>query len=203
MKSATKRLFSLVFSLFLLIGAVVVYFQFVREEYDKLQETKREALAREAVVNGQKTAIKEVRALIDAYQGEAQLQDQVSLALPHTPDAASALVQLYGLAQNNRLIPQSFSISAAAAQTVTGIDAAGDAGRVSSSSPATLVRPLGSLIFQVRFVGTYDDLKAFLKYLETNLRVFDVRTLTIQPSGKPQDALYAYDMTVAAYYQPE
>lgn len=200
LKPATKRLLSLVLALFFLLGAAVVYFEFVRGEYEALQKQKSEALSRERLVQSQREAVAQVRALIEAYQGEASLQEQVSLALPTSPEAARALADLNGLAQNNRLIPQSFSAGTVA---VEGYRAApgGETSYAETSSPASLVRPLGSINFQIRLTGTYNDFKAFLKYLETNLRIFDVRTLTIQPSGKPQDPLYAYDITVATYYQ--
>jgi Tfp pilus assembly protein PilO len=49
--------------------------------------------------------------------------------------------------------------------------------------------------------GTYEDFRAFLSNLETNVRIFDLKAMSIQPIAK-QTNLFGFSLTVAAYYQP-
>ncbi len=132
--------------------------------------------------------------MINSYKGEGELQDVVSSILPSSPDLAGAFSQISGLAQVNKLSMERVAVSPPVNQNISG--AAGHA-----SIPQSFVRPVGSVDFQVKMTGTYEDLKSFLKNVETNIRIFDVKKIDIQPAIKSNQNAYIYDITITAYYQ--
>ena len=69
------------------------------------------------------------------------------------------------------------------------------------SEAVSLTRPLGKLGLQVSFGGSYDNLKSFLEKLESNVRIFDITSVSIAPSGKLNQDLYKVDLKVVTYYQ--
>lgn len=190
MKPSTKRLVSLVGALVLVFAALVVYFNLTVPEYDVIDKTRGDVASRQLLSDAQQGAIKQVQKLISDYQGKNQIRDTVSLALPTVLDQGGILHQVQTLASVNKLSMQSFSISAPVSQSIS----------VAASSSA-IIRPIGNLNFQFRVVGTYEDFKNFLGNLETNIRIFDIRSASVDPLGKPNQDFYGFDLTVVTYYQ--
>lgn len=188
MKPSTKRLLSLVGSLLMVFGALVVYFNYTTVEYGIADQIRSDVAARQDLVASQKEAISQVDKLLKDYSGAAGLRDVVSLALPTTLDQSGVFHQVSNMATLNKLSIQSFAISAPVSQN-TG------------SVASTIVRPIGNMSFQFRVVGAYEDFKNFLQNMETNIRVFDIRSLSVNPLGKSNQDFYGFDLTVATYYQ--
>lgn len=178
--------------LLFLVSSLVVYFQFIQPAYEDAQNIKAQQLSQQNFLDSEKAVVKQVQDLISSYEGQVQIQQAVSAALPLSPDAAGALAQLYGLAQDNSLVVQSVSVGFSG----------GSGGGVSQFS---LQKPVGTINFQLNVVGTYESFKTFLSMLETNIRIFDLKSLNIQPTsatgGKSAPDLYNYGLTVSAYYQ--
>ena len=93
------------------------------------------------------------------------------------------------MASLNKLSLQSLSISAPVAQNAGGVQS------------AAVIRPIGNMTFQVRVIGTYGDFQNFLQNLETNIRIFDVRSISIDPLAKPNQDFYGFDLAIITYYQ--
>jgi Tfp pilus assembly protein PilO len=183
----------MVLSLVFVVGAFVVFFDFIRPAYEEAQSVRSDQLSRKSFVETQRAAIEQVKRLIETYQEESTLQETVSAALPLRADVSNALAQISSIAANNSVGLQSFTITSPAAQATTA-----NGGR---DERGGLVKPVGTLTFQVKFVGSYDAFKSFLRDVETNIRILDVRNISFQPAGKPEQNLYVYDMTFAAYFQ--
>lgn len=178
-------------SLVMVFAALIVYFNYTTAEYVTADAIRADVYGRQELINTQKDAIAQVKKLILDYSGTAQLRDVVSLALPLTLDQSGVFHQVESMAALNKLAVQSFTISAPVSQNV---------GSVGTSSTA-IVRPIGNMTFQFRVIGTYEDFKNFLSNLETNIRVFDVRNLSVDPLAKPNQDFYGFDLTVVTYYQ--
>jgi Tfp pilus assembly protein PilO len=191
MKQSSKRFISLMVAVVLLFAALIIYFNFIQPAYGDAEQAKNDMLAKQDFVNNQKSAIQQVKNLVAQYQGKGDVAQAVSLALPTNKNQADAFHVLSGLADLHHLSLQSFAASAAAAQNIT----------VGQASSTSLVRPTGSLLFQIKFAGAYADFKAFLQNIETNVRIFDVRSLGVAPLGKPGQDFFTFDLTVATYYQ--
>lgn len=189
MKSSTKRLVSLVAALLMVFAALVVYFNLTVPEYDVADKIRADVYAREQFVGDQKGAIEQVKKLLTDYKGKEGLRDVVSLSLPLSLDQSGVLHQVGNMASLNKLSLQSFAISAPVSQNL------------SAATSTAIIRPIGTMNFQFRVVGTYEDFKNFLRNMETNIRLFDVRSISVDPLGKPNQDFYGFDLTVATYYQ--
>lgn len=195
MKQATKRFVSMVVALLLVVGASVVYFYFIQPSFADALRAKGDVAGREAFVANQRQAIQQVEDLIAAYHGEGKIQEVISYVFPQGEDASDAIAQLNGLSQASNLALQSVALRGQGARA--GV--VGAAGAGASQSP--LLRPVGTLVLQARFAGTYDDLKSFVERLETNIRIFDIQSLSVQAAGKLNQNLYVFDITFTVYYQ--
>jgi len=195
MKQTTKRFLSLLISFVLFVASLIVYFNLIVPAGNEEQSIKAKAISRENFVKSQQAAISQVQKLINSYKGEGELRDVVSSILPLSPDLAGAFSQLSGLAQVNRLLIQNVTVNTPVNQSVQGNSNASGA----VSQP--LAKPFGSVDFQMKVVGSYGDFKSFLKNLETNIRIFDVKKIILESPGKPNQEIYNYDLTVGTYYQ--
>jgi hypothetical protein len=204
MKQTTKRFLSMILGLVFLVASLIVYFEFIQPAYENAQTVKGELLSRQALLDSEKTVVKQVQNLISTYKGQGRVQEAVSAVFPTGDDLPGALAQIYGLAENSGLSVQSISISGvAAAQRASGSGSVG----AQTSFGASLQKPVKTINFQAKLSGSYEDLKGFLAKLETNIRIFDVKNLGVQPlllsgQGKATSSvLYGYDLTATTYYQ--
>lgn len=194
----------MIVSLVLLVGALILYFDFIAPAYRDSQEVKAEELSRQAFIDTQRAAVKQVQNLISAYQGQGELQEAVSLALPLHEDFAGILAELDGVARASNLSPQAFSAAAGSVQPLARVSTSTrslEGGKQEASPGARLRRPISTLTFTVKFAGTYEDFKSFLEKLETNIRIFDVRSLNVQAAAKATQDLLTYDIAIITYYQ--
>jgi len=198
MKQSTKRFLSMILSLFFLVGAFIIYFQFIQPLYGDVQTVRSEMESRQNFLAQQKEAIQKVQQLIGVYQGQGDLQQKVSQVIPTSTDTVGAIAQLNGLASNSRIRIDSLSLGAPMLVAPNVVNTA--AGQFVTEDSFT--KPLGMVTIQMKLSGTYQDFKDFVAKLETNLRIFEVKTLTIVPSGKNGVSNpYAYDLAVVVYYQ--
>lgn len=197
MKQTTKRFISLLGGLALLVGALVLYFEFVQPAYYDLQAAKSRQLGQQLFLEGEQGAIKKVQDLISVYQAQSSIQEAVSLSLPKEEAFSSAIAQLNGLARASGVALNSVAVSGGDAQGAGGVGAAG-------KKLFALQRPVKTLIFNARFSGSYEDLKEFLSRLETNIRIFDVTSLSLHPGGGEGGGSnsFTYELSLATYYQP-
>ena len=189
MKPSTKRLVSLVGALVMVFAALIIYFNLTVPEYGNANTIRADVLSRQQLVTEQKGAIDQVQKLIADYQGKGAVQDVVSLSLPLKLDQSGVLHQIQSMASLNKLSLQSLSISAPVAQNAGGVQS------------AAVIRPIGNMTFQVRVIGTYGDFQNFLQNLETNIRIFDVRSISVDPLAKPNQDFYGFDLAIITYYQ--
>lgn len=190
----------MILGLLLLAAALLVYFEFILPAYDSMQSVKAERLGLESFLGGQKPVINRIKELISAYQGQDRLQQAVSLALPTEQDSAGALAQLYGLAQSSGLNFLSATIS------VTAVEDIARTRGLATLAGTSVQKPVGTVTIQMRLGGAYEGLKSFLGRLETNIRIFDIKSLTVQPVSAAQKSAeysFTYDLEVATYYQSQ
>ena len=194
MKPSAQRLLSLVIALAMIFAAIVIYFNLTMPEYDSADIVRGDVYARQEFVDGQKSAIEQVQKLIADYSSNSGLKNTISMALPFDINEAGIFHTIRGLAELNRMAIKSFSISQPAAQnignTFSGV-----------GSSTAVVRPVGIINFQFRVAGAYEDFKSFLGNLETNIRIFDLRSITVAPSDDADRNNYEFDIGATAYYQ--
>lgn len=201
MRQSTKRLLSMFASLFLILGAFVLYFNFIQPAYKDAQILRGKNLSKENFISNQTQAVKQVRNLISAYKGQGELQQTVSAAFPIGDDTPDALNQLVGLANISNLAVQSISVTPQSFQLGAPTFAA---------ASSSLSQPAGVTVFDMKLTGSYENLKSFFGDLETNVKIFDLRSLSVQalpttpisPGKQPAPLdLYNFSVSVATYYQ--
>lgn len=198
----------MVLALIFLVAAFLVFFDMVQPAYGDLQTLKGKQLSMENFLQNEQTEVNQAKQLISQYQGESQAQQNLALAMPSGPSVAGALAQIYGIAQNNNIALQNIGFSPPTVR-LQAQPAAQTGGASAQATLGQIVKPMGSITIQTTGAGSYENLKSFLSQLETNIRVFDVTSLSLQPvvvvaTGKGAAAsqdLFTYNFTVATYYQ--
>lgn len=206
----------MIVSLMFMVSALIIYFQFIQPAYEDAQTVKSELRSEQGFLEKERGTIDDLQKLITKYQGQVGIQDAVSERLPIGEDLAGAIAQLSGLIQQSSLVLESISVSVVAPQTTS---LAGKAAVTASNFQASLQKPTGSINFRAKLSGSYDNLKGLIHFLETNVRLFDVKLISIQPAnvsaapppsagqGKAAGAVTAsqdffdYEIMITAYYQ--
>ncbi len=119
-----------------------------------------------------------------------------------------------GIAENDNVSITSVAIG----NPVINVSKAASANDAGSAAQA--VKPLGSFTLGLVGLASYEDLKNFLSQIETNIRIFDVQSLSMSPvpvvavlpvggaSGKNASStapvshdLFNYNVVIKTYYQ--
>jgi hypothetical protein len=50
-------------------------------------------------------------------------------------------------------------------------------------------------------VGSYSNFRNFLDKVETNIRIMDIKSVTVEELGKSNQDQYLFTVTVATYFQ--
>jgi len=196
----------MIFSLIFLAAALFVYLYFIEPAYQDEQVMKSKQISQQSFLDNESSVIKHVKNLIDTYHGQLQIQEAVSMALPSEEDEAGALAQVYGLIQESGLQLQ--AVSVADNVSVVQSQSAGAANNFETK----LQKSLSSVVIQLKTSGSYEEFKGFLSKLETNIRIFDLKTLNIQSALLTQQNkaaqvatttqdFYSFDLSIATYYQ--
>ncbi len=204
MKQETKRLSSIIIAALIIVAALMVYFEFIIPAYTSLQLVKGQEESETTLYANEQQVVSKVKSLLTTYQSDASSSQSVAMALPVGPGVSGALAQIYGIATNANVTIQGTQISTQAVQAVaapaTTVGAAATAG--------SIVKPTGTVSFQVTGSASYESFKSFLQELETNIRIFDVTAISLQPAAiaatKTQTAnadMFNYTITVVTYYQ--
>ncbi|MDP2703674.1 MAG: hypothetical protein Q8P01_00345 [bacterium] len=189
MKSSTKRILSIGISGVLFILTLVVYANLIRPAVKEVGEKRSVLYSKATALQNQEAAVGKVQELVSQMKGVSRFERSVSLIMPQEPGVTEALGQLRAITESSQVALSSFSISASPFQ----------------SSDAPLVRRLGTLLLGLSVTGSYENIKGFLQALETNVRVFNVKSARIVParadSPNAPSSQFTAQMTVEVYYQ--
>lgn len=198
MKQSSKRFMSMLLSLAFIVGAFLVFFELIQPSYTDLSTLKGQRLSAEQFLANEQQIVAQVKKLVVQSQGDQTAAQNLALAMPSGPDVAGALAQVYGIAGNNGVAIKTIGVSPPRTEIAT------------ASAAGMVLKPPGTFSLQLSADGSYEAIKNFLSQLETNIRVFDVTALTVQPvaavaaAGKgpaPTPDAFDYTITVATYYQ--
>ncbi|MBI1960707.1 MAG: type 4a pilus biogenesis protein PilO [Candidatus Liptonbacteria bacterium] len=190
MKPSTQRMISLVASAALLVMTLVIFSSFIVPEYAETQDLRGRIKTKSELFGQQNIATTQIQKLIADYQGLANIQETLSLLIPREEAVPQALNQIGNIARANNLSIQSMSVQALPFRAKA------------ESQASLLVKRVGSLRIDAQMRGTYEALKAFVKTVETNIRVMDIRQMSITPQTDPNRP-YAIVVTIDTYYQEQ
>ncbi len=184
MRPATKRLFSILASSGLLIGAIILFSSTVMPEYKNIQQLRGEAQSLDAVVGEEERLINTASQLLNEYQNAADLRDNLSLVLPREEALPGMVNQIQGIARSTGV-------------TIEGINV--ENLPLTHSQTSSIVEPVGSFKVTVRLKGDYGALRSYTQSLETNARIIDVDSMAI--SGGGTKGPLTINLVLRTYYQ--
>lgn len=193
MKSSGKRLISMLVAFMLVLAAIIIYSSLTVPAYTALDERRAELNSLDELYSRKEKAIADVQSVLKDYDSDQKLkglQDVISSSLPNNPEQSEILNQVRAIAGVNQLALTDMSLNVSSIQNV--------AARATSTQ---LIKPVAAISVQFKVIGFYADIKNFVSSLENNLRVMDIRSITIDPLGKPDQDYYRADLTVITYYQ--
>ncbi|MBI1839157.1 MAG: type 4a pilus biogenesis protein PilO, partial [Candidatus Colwellbacteria bacterium] len=152
----------------LLVAAVVSYSNFVKPVYVEIQTFRDKNEAGKTLLENQKQSIEAVNKLLSQYKSLSQIQDNVSLVLPNEEQVPEIINQLQGIAKINNLKIESLSLQYPP---------------LKPALQGSLIKPLGSVRVTMRLTGEYNNIKSYLEDLQTNIRIIDVNSLSIEGGG--------------------
>jgi hypothetical protein len=206
MKATTKRFVSALLAMCFFVAAFVVFFDFVQPAYNALMTAKGKLAGERQLLQNESTTIAQVKSVMSAYAGQNDAARSIGQILPLGENIAGAAAQIYGLASADNIAIQAMSLSfSAPAQGTARVVSVSGTGSDTGFTSGVAMRPTGTIAFSVTANGNYESFKNFLSGLETNMRIFDVKQLSIQPSagsGSQKTAnSFTYLLTVNTYYQ--
>lgn len=187
MKSSAKRALSLLISIAFFVAALVIYALLVRPAYSDIVKLRGAWTSKQKTFSDQEIVISKVNDLMKRYQGAANLQKIVPLSLPASENLSSVFAQLYYLARLSNAGIEVFGVQPLAIKPV---------------KEKSLIKGLGTLRINLRLVGSYESLKAFLRGVETNLRVMDLNSLKVEAMVAAAPGLFVSNVVINTYYQP-
>ena len=203
----------MILALAFLLSSLFMYWDLIQPAYGDAQQTKAQKNSLQVFFDSEEKVVEQVEKLVSSYEGQGRVQQAVSDVLPVKEDIAGALAQLYGLAQNNGLTVKSLSISTAPPILRKKNTTANPGTSELSDFSTSLQKGVGTISFGVQLSGSYENLKNFLSAIETNIRVFDVGQIEVQPAATvstsktaganvPQD-IFGYGLAIKTYYQSQ
>lgn len=163
MRASSKRILSIAFAGFLFIGTLVVYANFIEPEVGTVGKMRAEVFSKEKTFRDQKQAVQKVQGLIAELKGAVQIQETVNLALPSNPNVTQILGQIHAIARSSQTELASFAIKPLSFQV----------------NENALVNRVGVLGVSLAVNGSYESVKNFVRALETNIRISNVKTFEI------------------------
>lgn len=202
MRASTKRILSAALSLIFIFLAFVVFVMLIKPSYEETQKLRADVLSRQNFIQNQKSLTEQFKKLVSQYDSQEKAQENISLILPQNPAIGEALTQINGLLDLNHLNVLSFNINRPLLQSYSSSN--------TNSTSTQVIKPLGTIDINFKVVGNYSDFKNFLNQLETNIRIFNVKTLNISPviiasgdKNQIQNKTLSYDISITTYYQAD
>lgn len=184
MRASTKRILSILLSGIFLISLIFVATTLIRPEFENAMKKRAKLFAKENLFENQKNAVAQVQQLIQEFQEFSQLQETVSLAVPLSVETTQLLNQLEAIATASGVEIRTFETLPQEAFEP-------------SSQP--LVRRLGSMKINMVVDGPYEGIKNFMKFLETNVRIFNIQNMVAV--SKQNGEFIELTLTVETYFQ--
>ena len=168
MRSSTKRTLSFFISLVLFVASILIYTSLIQTSYGRIKASKVIIIEKKTVYDERKNITDKIQALLKKSESlEDNIERSINLAIPRDPYISQALKYILGLAEINKLKIKSLNSKTLSPQ-------------IKLNSP-NYVRNLGLLQLSFDIEGRYEEIKNYLKAIETSVRVMDIVNFTIAP----------------------
>ena len=176
--------FTILISGLLFLAALFVYANFIKPTYSDIKALQAEEQEKQSQKDQYQSISDHTQSLISTYQNYADLQKNIALSFPTDPSTPSILNQINGIAVQSGI-------------TVKSIN-----GRELAINPSdsSFIGGKGTVRMNLTVSGSYEGFRAFLDKLESNVRIFDVNSISLDKSGNNSDN-FDFNLEVDAYYQ--
>ncbi len=187
MKHFSRSLLAGISFVFILIGVWALF----SYDYPQLKEIIRSLEERRLLKNkfqDEKEKLEKVQKIFDSYHSFLPAKEKVSLLLPEEKEFGDVLYQLKGMADlsNVKLNRCTFGEVRKEKRLPRF-----------SKKKEKLTKDFGTLSAALEVEGDYPSIKSFLKKVETNIRVMDIRKINLNKSGENLKGT----ITINFYYQ--
>jgi Tfp pilus assembly protein PilO len=197
MKQSSKRLLSMVLAIVMVFAAFFVYFTQIQPAYSDIQGVRSQIYSGNDFLNNETAVVARLQDTLKKYENDPSVEQAVSAAIPAKEDDAAAAHELTALAVSSGLGIQSVAALTASVESVKVSQSA------ANSDNKFVLRPLGVSNFQLKLAGSYSNFRSFLEKVERNIRIMDMKNVTVEELGKPNQDQYLFTATVATYFQSQ
>lgn len=182
-----------VISVILLIGAVAIFFFYTSPSYDGIQALSAQSAQYNEALD-KATQLQQLKqTLLSRYNSfDPNALARLSTMLPDQVDNIRLILDLDNLAGRFGMALQNVGVSTPGTQSGSVV-----------SSIQTATQPYDTLTMEFSTHGTYDQFTQFLTALESSLRLVDIESIGLNPSGSGTpgaEPVYSYSMTVQTYW---
>ncbi len=189
-----------------LLVIILLVFAFIEPLWGSIKGLRLDKTKQNQEIEKIEELLIKVSKLEQEYQELNDDAEKISLALPKEKDLAYLLTQFETLASSNGLLLESIKFE-------EDIKQAAERGSSRKSSQKSIEPGIfidaPSLSLQVRLSGSYEGFKGYLSFLEDNVRLMDVQSIsfTVQKGEKGSQladlGIFDFDLAVAVYLQGE
>jgi len=186
MKASKKRIYSILATIFLLIGAALIYSYLIKPTYAQIDVLRGQIITKSQLIDEYENYLTKIQSLLNEYQGVSKnFQDLISLALPNEPNVPQAINQINGLASISGLKIEQLDIRQSF---------------LKPTANSSAIKSVGTLEMNVKFGGgNYSSIRSFFQRLETNSSLINLIDLKMQSEDNGNNL--SFDATVDSYYQ--
>jgi Tfp pilus assembly protein PilO len=157
MKETSKQNIAILLITLLIIGVVFIYLNFIRPSLETIKNNQKLILETKEKIRILTDYKNKAEQLMNYYSNLVNQINNINLALPDAPQTDQILAIIDDLAQKNKLSIQRINF-----EESIGED------------------ELGRVEVKMDFIGFYEDLKNFLKEAEKELRLSDLKSLSLK-----------------------
>jgi Tfp pilus assembly protein PilO len=157
MKETSKQNIAILLITLLIIGVVFIYLNFIRPSLETIKNNQKLILETKEKIRILTDYKNKAEQLMNYYSNLVNQINNINLALPDEPQTDQILAIIDDLAQKNKLSIQRINF-----EESIGED------------------ELGRVEVKMDFIGFYEDLKNFLKEAEKELRLSDLKSLSLK-----------------------
>ena len=189
MKDSDKKIYSVISISVLIAGALFVFINLVMPAMDEVKVMRGERDAVVASYADAQNTLSYIKSLKNTYNTIPDARNAVSSFIPSSNNVSDLVSQIYGLSKVAGVNINSIYFKDAPPELPAG------------NKVQPIPAPYGTVTATMAMNGSYENIKSFVKMLETNIRLIDPVSLTLSGGGSVSPVLDG-TLVVNSYYQP-
>lgn len=196
-----------IFSISLLIISGLLFFIIVNPLYSSVSELRTEVQTYNLALDNSTELQKTRDGLVDTYKNiKEENREKLEHFLPNTVNNIKFILEVERIANLHSMSIKNIKFDTSK-QDASKTTANGTTSVIKSNDPSSAL-PYGTFPIEFTTEGTYDTFSLFLKDLERNLRLVDVKSISFTvPTGAtdkagagPNPNIYSYSLKVETYW---